>query len=88
MTEEIRSSPTDDGADSPLDEIVDDLLPDELDWRRLARSYPIPALVVAAAGGYLIGREHGPSLLAALRDFVTGEVSGNIQSLLDGSNRA
>ena len=34
---------------SRLDELVDDILPGE--WERLVKAYPIPALLVAAAGG-------------------------------------
>lgn len=74
MTEEIPSS--------PADEIVDDLLPVDLDWRQLVRTYPIPALAVAAAGGFLVGRRHGQSLVKELSGFVTEEVTRNVQSLL------
>lgn len=68
---------------SALDGIVDDLLPDELDWRRVVKSYPVPALLLAAAGGFLIAREQGMELIAAAKAFVTDEVTHNIQSLLD-----
>ena len=68
---------------SPLDGLVDDLLPDELDWRHIVTTYPVPALLLAAAGGFLIGREQGMELIAAAKAFVTDEVSHNLQSLLD-----
>ncbi len=68
---------------SALDGIVDDLLPDELDWRRVVKSYPVPALLVAAGAGFLIGREQGMELIAAAKAFVTDEVSHNLQSILD-----
>ncbi len=51
---------------SLADELIDDLLPPEFDWRRVVRRYPIPALVVAAVGGYLLGRSKGPALVDAL----------------------
>lgn len=49
---------------SRLDELVDDILPGE--WERLVKAYPIPALLVAAAGGYLLGRYKGAAVVAAL----------------------
>ena len=66
------------------DEIVEDLLPVDLDWRHLVRSYPICAMTVAAAGGFLVGRRHGLSLLRDLSSFVTDEVSRNVQAFFEG----
>ena len=77
MTEEIPSS--------PADEIVDDLLPVDLDWRHLVRAYPIPSLAAAAVGGFLIGRRHGLPLLRELSSFVAEEVTRNVHSLMDSS---
>lgn len=62
-------------AGSFADELVDDLLPDEFDWRRVVRRYPIPALAVAALGGYLLARSRGPELLAALGDAASDQVA-------------
>jgi hypothetical protein len=67
---------------SALDEVVDDLLPVELDWRRLVVTYPISSLTVAAVGGFVLGRSHGPELARTLSDFVTHEVSKNVRSVL------
>ncbi len=80
MAEQLRSS--------PADEIVDDLMPVDLDWRHLVRSYPIPALAVAAAGGFLVGRRHGPALASGLVAFVTREVTRNVESLLGDDEAA
>lgn len=65
------------------DEIVEDLLPADFDWRRLVISYPLSAMAVALAGGFLVGRRHGLSLLKDLTTFVTEEVTRNVQSFLD-----
>lgn len=80
MAEQLRGS--------PADEIVDDLMPVDLDWRHLVRSYPVPALAVAATGGFLVGRRHGQALVAALVAFVTREVTRNVESLLGGGDEA
>ena len=48
---------------------LDDLLPEELEWERLVRSYPIAALVVAGVAGYLLGmRSGGPDPGGGRRD--------------------
>lgn len=67
---------------SPSDQIVDELLPSDFDWRQLVCSYPIPALTVAAIGGFIIGRKHGPRLLAAVSAYAEREVTKNLNSLL------
>jgi len=79
--------PGHDAAQDPLDalapasfadELVDDLLPGEFDWRRVVRRYPIPALAVAALGGYLLARSRGPELLAALGDAASAQVADRL----------
>lgn len=63
---------------SLADELIDDLLPPEFDWRRVVRRYPIPALVVAAVGGYLLGRSKGSELVDALGDAAGEHVAARV----------
>ncbi len=65
-----------------VDGILDDLLPEELDWRRLVRSYPLPALMLSGLGGFFLGSRHGAEILSALSNFATREVDRNISTLL------
>ncbi len=65
-----------------VDGVLDDLLPEELDWRRLVRSYPLPALVLSGLGGFFLGTRHGTEILSALSNFATSEVDRNISTLL------
>lgn len=57
--------------DEALDEepfanrLIDQIVPEELDWIGLVRSYPIPAIAVAAMAGFFVGRVHGARLLEA-----------------------
>ena len=62
--------------------ILDDLLPDDLNWRRLVCSYPIPALVLSGLGGFFLGSRHGTEILSALTSFANREVDRNISSFL------
>lgn len=64
------------------DEVIDDLLPEGFDWRAMVCSYPVPALAISAACGYVLGRRHGTAILEALGDFASSEVDRNISSFL------
>jgi hypothetical protein len=63
-------------------DLVDELMPEGFDWERLVREYPIPALLLAAVGGFFLGRQRGPQILAALSGFAAGEVSRNVNRAL------
>ena len=66
---------------STLDEILDEILPEGLEWERLVRTYPLPALALAAAGGFWLGLRHGPAILAAVSSYATAQVSHNVSEL-------
>jgi hypothetical protein len=63
--------------------LIDELVPEGLDWERLVRSYPIPALVLAAVGGFLLGRSRGPQVIAALSGFASAEIGKSVSQFLD-----
>jgi len=68
--------------ESVIDELIDDLVPAGMDWERLVVTYPIPALLLAAIGGFLLGRRHGPEIIAAVSGFAAAEVSRNVEPFL------
>ncbi|HEY8021502.1 MAG TPA: hypothetical protein VIH93_10390 [Thermoanaerobaculia bacterium] len=63
-------------------DLVDELMPEGFDWERLVRQYPIPALLLAAIGGFFLGRQRGPAILGALSGFAAAEVSRNVNRAL------
>jgi hypothetical protein len=67
---------------STADDLLDEILPEGLEWDRLVRTYPIPAVLLAALGGFLLGRSHGPAILAAVSGFAAAEVSKNVSEVL------
>ncbi len=69
-------------SESFADGVLNELLPGELDWRAQVRAYPLPALMVAAVGGFLIGRAHGSELARSLAEFATDRVADNVASLI------
>jgi hypothetical protein len=69
--------------ESIVEELIGELIPEGLDWQRLVVRYPIPALLAAAAGGFYVGRRHGPEILKALSGIAAAEVSRHVGQLLD-----
>ncbi|HXO22747.1 MAG TPA: hypothetical protein VOA87_22730 [Thermoanaerobaculia bacterium] len=63
-------------------DLVDELMPEGFDWENLVRTYPIPALLLAGIGGFLLGRQRGPAVLRALSLFAAAEVSKNVNVIL------
>ena len=55
---------------------LDELLPEELEWERMVRTYPLVALAVAGIAGYLLGVRSGAPILAAVGETATRRVSG------------
>jgi hypothetical protein len=74
----------DDVADRPstIDDFLDEVLPEELEWERLVRSYPLPALAVAAVGGLLLGLSHGSAIVSAVSGYLSAQVSRNVSQVL------
>ena len=68
--------------ESVADRWVDELVPEDLDWRRLVRRYPMASVAVATTAGFLLGRNHGAALVAAVSAFAVREVSNNLVSAL------
>ena len=62
-------------ATSLADEILDEILPEELDWRQLVWSYPKSTLALAALGGYLLGRSRGRRIFKATSEYVGDTVT-------------
>jgi hypothetical protein len=77
------------GERSQVDELLDELVPPDLDWRRVVRRYPIPSLLVAGAAGYWLGRSRrgvavAEALAGALALGVTRElVDSGLDDVLD-----
>lgn len=67
---------------SNADQLVDQLMPEELDWQHLVRTYPIAALSVAAVGGFLLGRSRGRAIVVALSVFAADSLTENVNTYI------
>jgi hypothetical protein len=70
------------GERSAADDLLDTFLPQQLEWRRLVYDYPLPALAVAALGGYWLGRTRGSRILGALTAFAAANVTRAANDIL------
>jgi hypothetical protein len=67
---------------SPADEVVDELMPAQLDWQDLVGRYPLAALGLATLGGYVLGRHRGREILEAFSLFAADVVTEQVNDLL------
>ena len=65
-----------------VDDLLDELVPDELEWRHWVTSYPKSSLALAAAGGFLLGRARGRAMVAALAGFAAETATEGINEFL------
>jgi len=67
---------------STEDDFLDELVPEDLDWRPLVRRYPVPALILAAVGGYVLGRGRGTEIIAGVSEFAADAISEGVNEFL------
>ncbi len=70
-------------ADWRADTLVDELLPEELDWQHWVRKYPIAALSLAALGGFLLARSRGPEIVETVSNRAADTLSANVHQLVE-----
>ena len=71
---------------SLADELLDDLIPPDVDWRRLVRRHPWPALFLAGLAGYLVGRSQGRALVGAVAGLAVARVEDRVLGLIDAED--
>ena len=63
---------------SLADEIIDEFVPQEMDWRSIVGSYPKLSVTVVAAAGFWLGRTRGRAILAGVTGMVAETVNESI----------
>lgn len=69
------------GATEPhlADEVLDELLPEGVDWRRLVSRYPRSCLLAAAAGGFWLAWKQGETIVTAVGAFAAAQVGDAVK---------
>lgn len=66
------------------DDLVDDLLPVEFDWRTAVRRHPWLVLGAATGAGFVLGRLRGARLVEDLSDIATAGLTAGLGAYLGG----
>ena len=64
------------------DDVLDELLPESLDWRHLVDTYPRACLAAAAAAGFLFGRRYGTLMVTAVSNYLAAQVGESMAEIL------
>lgn len=65
-----------------VDRFLDQMVAEELDWRRWVTRYPKSALALAALGGLVLGRVRGREIVASLGAYAADTLTEGINEFL------
>ena len=66
---------------SMVDDFLDELLPEAVDWRHLVTKYPLASVAVAAAAGFWLARTKSEVVLAAAGSYLAATVGEAINEV-------
>lgn len=62
--------------------LIDEVMPEDVEWERLVRTYPLPSLLLAAAAGCWLGLRHGSALVAAGSAYASRQAARGVREAL------
>lgn len=62
--------------------LIDEVMPEGVEWERLVRTYPIPSLALAAVAGCWLGLRHGSALIAAGSAYASRQAARGVRQAL------
>lgn len=63
-------------------DVIDELAAPDLEWVRLVRRYPIASLLLAAVGGFYLGRHKGSDVVDSVARFAAETLEEGVNELL------
>lgn len=73
-----------DQRDRSAQRFVDEVAGGEVDWKGAVRLHPIPTLLLAALGGFFLGRRYGWQLVDDVSAYAADELVQQLQGALEG----
>lgn len=64
------------------DRFLDQLVAEELEWRRWVTRYPKSSLALAALGGFVLGRVRGRQIVASLGAYAADTLTEGVNEFL------
>ncbi len=66
------------------DAIIDNLVPQAIDWRDTVRSHPLGSLSAVALVGYLVGRTKGAVIMTGLTAAISSALTRQLSDVFEG----
>jgi hypothetical protein len=66
-----------------VDDFLDELMPDAVDWRQLVVKYPRASLAAAAAAGFWLARSRSNLVLGAIGSYFAASIGEVVNELGD-----
>jgi hypothetical protein len=66
---------------SLVEDFLDDMLPDAIDWRHLVEKYPLACVAAAAVAGFWLARTRKEMILAAAGSYLAASVGEAVQEI-------
>ena len=63
-------------------DVIDQVMPEQFEWERLVRDYPVPAVLLAVAGGFWLGQSRGRAIAGAVAAWAAGQLVEHVNELL------
>ena len=73
-----ESESTPNAKSSLADEIIDELVPAEVDWKAVVTSYPKLSVSLVAVAGFWLGRTHGRKIVSGITGLAAETVNESI----------
>ena len=73
---------SDEARESTESDLLGALIPEDFDWQEVVRAYPISAVLLAALGGYMLGKHKGDWILGALGSFAAAQITRQLNQTL------
>lgn len=67
-----------------VDDLIDKLIPGEIDWRHMVRQHPVVCLGAVGLLGFLLGRSRGAAIVAGASAAVTNAVMRQLSDVFEG----